>query len=128
MMKVDEVYQRTVLSADANESLTDISARMQFHEIGSLAVFEERELVGIITERDLVRAIADGADTDRTPARAYMTRDAIEVSPKTEVQVAAATMIAIGARHLPVAEGHQVVGMISARDLLEVLAYPRSDS
>jgi CBS domain-containing protein len=125
-MKVDDIYQRTILTADANDSLSDVAARMQFHEVGSLAVFDGRSLVGIITERDLTRALADQIDADRTPAADYMTRDAIAISPKTDVQVAAATMIAIGARHLPVAEGHTVLGMISARDLLDVLAYPRT--
>lgn len=124
-MKVDELYQKTILTADVDESLADVAARLQFHEIGALAVYDEHMMVGIVTERDLVRAMADGVDPLTTPVSKYMTEDAVAISPKTDLQVAAATMIAIGSRHLPVSEGAQVVGMISARDLLDVLAYPR---
>ncbi|MGZ4208176.1 MAG: CBS domain-containing protein, partial [Actinomycetota bacterium] len=107
------------------ESIADVAARLQFHEIGALAVYEDQMMVGIITERDLVRAMADGVDPMNTPVAKYMTEDAVAVSPNTDLQVAAATMIAIGSRHLPVSEGAKVVGMISARDLLDALAYPR---
>lgn len=117
-MKVSAMYTPEVLSAGANEDLTEVAARMQFHEVGALLVFHHGALEGIVTERDLLCAVADGVDPATATVERYMTRDPVTVSPDTEAADAAAQMLALGARHLPVVEGGRVVGMLSARDLL----------
>ena len=117
-MRVRDLYRRDVIRAAAEESLAEAAARMSFEEIGALAVFEGSALVGIITERDVVRAVGDGIDPSSVSVRDYMTPEPVTVTPDASAAEAAATMILLGARHLPVTEGGEVVGMISVRDLL----------
>jgi CBS domain-containing protein len=76
------------------------------------------ELKGIVTERDLMRATADGVSPRATLASAYMTPDPATIIPEVTVEEAAARMVALRIRHLPVVEEGRVVGVISARDVL----------
>jgi len=122
-MKVRAVYRQEVLVADSDESLIDVAGRMQFEEVGSLAIIEHGRLVGIITERDLARALSDGVDPVETPVADYMTAEPVTVSPDTEASAAAAAMLDLGVRHLPVMEEGRVVGMVSSRDLLSIEAW-----
>jgi CBS domain-containing protein len=122
-MKVSAMYTPEILSAGANEDLAEVAARMQFHEVGALLVFRHGLMEGIITERDLMCAVADGADPATATVERYMTRDPVTVTPETEVAAAAALMLQLGASHLPVMEAGEVVGMLSARDLLADLSW-----
>ncbi|HEX6207279.1 MAG TPA: CBS domain-containing protein, partial [Actinomycetota bacterium] len=101
----------------------DAAGRMQYQEIGSLAVLEHGKLVGILTERDLARALADGVDPAETPVGAYMTEEPVTVTPEADAASVAATMLDLGVRHIPVMEGGQVIGMVSSRDLLSLEAW-----
>lgn len=122
-MRVRAMYTPDVLSAGANEDLIEVAARMRFHEVGALLVFYRGVLQGIVTERDLVSAVAEGADPATATVERYMTRDPVTVTPDTDVAEAAALMLNLGVRHLPVVEDGQVVGMLSARDLLGDLSW-----
>ncbi|HEX9377430.1 MAG TPA: CBS domain-containing protein [Actinomycetota bacterium] len=117
-MNVESVYRPGVVCAEADDPLSEVASRMQFNEIGALAVIDHGSLVGIITERDLVRAVADGTDTELTPAGEYMTEDPVVVAPDADVHEAVTRMLDIGVRHLPVMSGGRLLGMVSARDLL----------
>ena len=117
-MKVRAACSSSVVSAEANEPLLEVASRMGFDEVGSVVVFEHGQFVGIITERDIVRAMADGADPDETAARDYMTEDPVIVDIDDDLERAIEEMVAMGVRHLPVMAGGHVVGMLSARDLL----------
>jgi CBS domain-containing protein len=86
-------------------------------------VREHGRLVGILTERDVARALADGVDPVETVVGEYMTRDPITVTPGTDAADAAVTMLELGVRHLPVTEAGTVVGMLSSRDLLSLEAW-----
>ena len=118
-MKVGTLCQHEVMTAGPEDSLAEVASRMQYNEVGALAVFEDGNLVGIVTERDLVRAMAEGVDPSTTAVVTYMTPDPVTVDEDADVTEAAAYMMRVGARHLPVVDGGRVVGMISARDLLE---------
>jgi CBS domain-containing protein len=122
-MKVRALYRPEVLIADAAESLIEAASRMQFEEVGSLAVVEHGRLVGIITERDMSRALSDGVDPVETPVGRYMTGEPVTIAAETETAAAAATMIELGVRHLPVMDDGRLVGMVSARDLLSLEAW-----
>jgi signal-transduction protein with cAMP-binding, CBS, and nucleotidyltransferase domain len=117
-MKVKEIYRPLILSAEADDPLSEVASRMEFNEVGALAVFRSGVLVGIVTERDLVRAMADDVDPDERPVADYMTEDPVVISTDADIHDAQATMSRLGVRHLPVAMGGQVIGMLSARDLL----------
>ena len=68
-------------------------------------------------------AVADGVDPAITTVERYMTRDPIGVTPDTEVAQAAMLMLQLGVRHLPVMVGQEVMGMLSARDLMADLSW-----
>ncbi len=73
---------------------------------------------GIITERDLLHAIADGSDPGTTPVSGYMTSDAVAVTASWEVVDAARTMVERGFRHLIVKDHRgEVTGIVSIRDM-----------
>lgn len=119
-MKIHTLYQAPVRKADRDETLADAADRMSFYEVGALVVFDGSAMVGIITERDLVRALSLGEDPTQTLVSRYMTAGPSAVSLGDDVKEAAEMMFALGTRHLPVVEGDEVVGMISSRDLLGV--------
>ncbi|MEX2555012.1 MAG: CBS domain-containing protein [Actinomycetota bacterium] len=117
-MKVQDLKLEPIFAAHPDESITEVADRMRFYEVGSLAVIEHGSIVGIITERDIVRATADRSDLGRIPIRFYLTSAPTTVSPDTDVREAASLMLALGIRHLPVVDGVRPVGMVSIRDLL----------
>jgi CBS domain-containing protein len=122
-MKVRSVFQPEVLSARIDERLLDVIKQMDFQGVGALAVVEFETLVGIITERDVIRAIAEGVDVSSAPVGEHMSRGPTSVELETSVPKAASIMLDLGTRHLPVVEGGRVVGMVSSRDLLVEQAF-----
>ncbi len=93
---------------------------MAHHNVGSVLVLENRrKLVGIFTERDLLRRVAaPGLNMDDTPITDVMTRDVIVVSSETSCSDVLTLMDRRHIRHVPVAEDEQLIGLISLRDLL----------
>jgi CBS domain-containing protein len=121
-MKVRDVPPGRLLSVDPQTSLADVAKRMRVADADSVAVMSEGRLLGIITERDLVKAIADGVDPQQTQAEVVMTADPATVAADEEVAVVAVKMMTLGVRHLPVVDSEgSPVGLISARDLVAVL-------
>lgn len=90
-------------------------------EVGSVAVEVDGALEGIFTERDLLRAVAEGADLDTEPISTWMTEYPDSFHPEMDVEEAAEWMLATGFRHLPVVDGGDVVGVISIKDVLWAL-------
>jgi len=116
-MKVDTVFRRMIVRAQPGERLADVAAMMAAFDVGAIAIFDRRRCVGIITERDLVRAMAEGADPQSARVWRYMTPDPATASPEDDVGAAAAMMLQLHARHLPVVDGGSIVGMLSIRDV-----------
>lgn len=121
-MQVSEVMTRTNLSEAPATTLRDAADRMWKQQTGSLLVIDGTELLGIVTERDVMKSVARGDDLDATPISAVMTRSLVTVTPETSVQDAARHMSSRWIRHLPVLDGDQLVGMVSQRDLCGLLA------
>ena len=117
-MRVSELMQPEVWQTDPEESLADAAARMRDHGVGSLAVHDGENLLGILTERDLLWALADGAAAHVTRVGTYMSAPPIVVSPETDVVEAGRLMVKHDVRHLPVLAVGQLRGMVSMRDLL----------
>jgi CBS domain-containing protein len=118
---------RDLLSVEPGLSLTEVAKRMVAKDVGAVLVTEGKQLVGILTERDVLRAVARGIDEDATVAD-WMTRDPETLEPDESTEHAAVLMIHGGFRHLPVTENDEVVGMLSIRDLMRIVledAVPR---
>ena len=115
---------RANITESAASTLRDAAARMWNQQTGSLVVMEGAELLGIITERDIMKAVARGDDLESTPVSAVMTRAVVTVAPDTSVAEAAQHMATRWIRHLPVVTDGALVGMVSQRDLCALLAAP----
>lgn len=102
-------------------TLRRVAERMTEEEIGSLAVVKQGALLGIVTERDVVRAVAEGKDPAHTRVDRVMTPNPDSLEPDVSVEDAASWMLAAGYRHLPVVEGDRIVGMVSMKDLMWAL-------
>jgi CBS domain-containing protein len=86
--------------------------------VGSLAVVEGRSLVGIITERDVVRAVSEGADPEEETVADWMSDAPDTFGPEVEVREAAAWLLEMGYRHMPVMQEGELLGIVSIRDIL----------
>lgn len=89
--------------------------------IGSVGVVEHGRLIGIFTERDALKAAAEGVDLSSVPVRDWMTPDPDVLSPTVEVEDAAEWLLATGYRHLPVVEDGALLGIVSIKDVLWAL-------
>ena len=111
---------RNLLSVSRGDSLTGVAQRMVDRDVGAVLVMDGSELSGILTERDVLRAVAAGIE-EKTMVSDWMTRDPDTMAPDDTTQQAAVLMIHGGFRHLPLMEGDDVVGMLSIRDLMRVV-------
>jgi CBS domain-containing protein len=98
---------------------------LRHHDIGAVAVVTVDGLVGVLSERDLVGAIADGLALGPARVGDAMTGTPRPVAPDSPLWAAAMLMLRDGVRHLPVTDGHRVVGMLSIRDALAVFERDR---
>jgi CBS domain-containing protein len=120
LAKVRSLMKPGLPAADPSEPLAQVAGRMRADRVGAMAVMDRGGLVGIITERDLLRAMADGMSPVATHAGDCMTAEPWTIGSDEEAVDAAEKMLEHGIRHLPVVEEGRVVGLISARDLLEL--------
>jgi len=121
-VKVRDLPPDRLLSVDPNTKLADVAREMRMNDQDSVAVMNDGMLVGIITERDLVRAIADGVNPKEAAAALIMTVDPATVTADEDVSVVAVKMMRLGIRHLPVVnDKDEPVGLVSARSLVGLL-------
>jgi CBS domain-containing protein len=120
-MKITEIMTEAAVTDRPDDSLEAAAKKMWEQQTGSLLVTDGEELVGIVTERDILRAVATGTPLD-TPLSAVMTKDLVTVDPGTSLRDAARIMTEKWIRHLPVLDGGKLVGIVSQRDLSGVLA------
>jgi CBS domain-containing protein len=120
MTTVGEVMNRNLLTVDPHLSLHDAAARMSERGVGAALVISNDHVSGILTERDVLRAVAT-CGVDGTHVAAWMTRDPETVDIGETTGQAAAVMIHGGFRHLPVVDGDRPVGIVSIRDLMRVV-------
>ncbi|HEV7756154.1 MAG TPA: CBS domain-containing protein [Mycobacteriales bacterium] len=117
-MNIGDLAQHDVVSVAPGDLLRTAAQTMTSARVGMVVVLDGERLAGVMTERDVLRTVAEGTDPDKTPVEEVMTRDVITVEPDWEVYEAAAEMTARNIRHLVVAEGDRVVGVVSIRDVL----------
>ena len=117
---VDDVYRPGAITAAADDSLEQVAARLRDKDVSAVVILDGYRLAGIITERDIVCAVADRRDLADGTAGEYMTWELATVGLEAPLAEVARTMLAYGVRHLPVVVAGEVIGMVSARDLLRV--------
>ena len=116
-MLVRDVMTGAAVTDSATDTLRSAAERMWREQTGSLLVMDGGRLAGIITERDLLRAVALGADLATATVDEAMTSEVFTVSPDMPLRDAAREMAVRWIRHLPVVDGGQVLGVISMRDV-----------
>src|SRR5215471_6436123 len=122
-MDVSELMQTPAVTTTVRETLSSAAARMYEYGIDALAVVNGAdEVLGIITERDMLRAMADGRTPTTTPVELYTSSLPVTIEPDADCAAAARLMERHGIPHLPVTRDGQAVGMLSARDLQRVEA------
>lgn len=116
---VDDTDQ-TLVACTPGDPLEDIARRLTENTIGALPVLDATgRLVGIISERDLVRAYAKGpAEVARLNVRDVMTANVITISPEDDFEDARALMTEHAIRHLPIVDEERVIAVVSIRDLV----------
>jgi CBS domain-containing protein len=120
MATVQAIMSRNLVVVEAVTPLTEAARQMHSHSVGAVLVLSGDELSGILTERDVLRAVATG-EVEGTNVAAWMTRDPETIEPSDTSGHAAALMIHGAFRHLPVVEGGRPIGIVSIRDLMRLV-------
>lgn len=126
-MEIGHLTTRSVLTVKATDSLYDAAVSMMERGVGSAVIITDGKPSGIVTDRESLRAIAQGKDAKRTPVGAYVAGRLTTVSESLEVLEAARVMREKAFRHLVVVDdAGALVGVFSMRDLVVGLLDERS--
>jgi CBS domain-containing protein len=111
-----------VITVTGEATLRTVAELLATEGVGALVVERLSGSFRVITERDLVLALADGADPDGVTAAEVASPDVLTADPEDQVKDVAGVMADCGIRHVPVEADGKVVGMVSARDILRAVA------
>ena len=118
MTLVRDHMRSDLVVASPSDSLVTVSKALHAQRVGAALIVDDGNLVGILTERDVVRAIALGADLETSAAADFMSRLLTTVEPDDDMAEAAEIMSRQRIRHLPVLESGRLVGVLSLRDVV----------
>lgn len=118
MATLKEIMTSDVFATTPSTSVADVAASMLKGRFGSAVVLEGSTLMGIFTERDVLRAAAARADLTSSRVADWMTGDPVTASPDMDAGEATEIMMSQGFRHLPVVDGKTIAGIVSLRDIL----------
>ncbi len=117
-MLVRDLMSWPAVTCGPGNTVASAAGRMREAEIGSVVVTDDEKVVGILTERDLLRAAAAGADPSGEVVSFWMTANPEVLGPDEDAATAWTSLTHHRYRHLPVVEGQELVGVVSIRDLL----------
>ena len=115
------VMARRLVGVESDVSVREIARELYECEIGVVLVDNPGGATGLVSERDVVAAVADGDDLDKCQALDIMTADLVTAAPDDTIASVGVLMRDAGVRHVPVAVHGTVVGVVSIRDVLAVL-------
>lgn len=118
MINLGDVMARAVVSVAPEDTLGEAAQKMVDEGVGSAVVLEHGRLIGILTERDLLKAAAGRVHSSEARVREWMTEEPITASSETSVEDAVRAMLEHGFRHLPVVEEGRTVGVVSLREVV----------
>lgn len=119
-MKVREAMTEVVLTVPEATTIGEVASLMAQRRVGSALVMDGQRLLGIFTERDIVKALSQDNLAVRQPIGHWMTPDPQTIDPDAAVEEALQMMVAGNFRHLPIVEGGRLVGVLSMRDLSRI--------
>jgi phosphoserine phosphatase RsbU/P len=117
MTMIRDVMSTDLTTVSPGTTIADAATSMSTHQVGAAIVLDGERLVGIFTERDVLRAVGSDFDAEQHAVSEFMTRDPKTIGPEVEAHEALESMFAFGFRHLPVVEDGRVVGIVSMRDV-----------
>lgn len=122
MVPVRKIMTKGIEKVDANMSVKDVAKIMKAKKIGSILVEKDKELVGIVTETDIVRRlVADGKNPEGMQVKAIMSSPLLTVDIEKSIIDANDLMDKNHVRHLAVTEEGKVIGLVSCRDIMHPL-------
>jgi CBS domain-containing protein len=127
LVSIESLFSTEILRTAPDTALAEVAEAMLAHDVGSMLVFDAGDLVGVITERDVVRAAVRAPDMGRARVSEYMTPDPWVVPVGWTARQVAIRMINHGIQHAPVTREGQVIGVVSSFDLLAHLALSGDD-
>src|SRR5919108_1485966 len=116
-MQLGELMTGAAVAVAPEDTLGEAAERMAEDGVGSAVVLDYGRLIGILTERDLLKAVAGRIHTSEARVREWMTPDPVTVTRETPAEEAARHMLEGNFRHLPVVEDGQTIGIVSIRDV-----------
>lgn len=117
MGTIRDVMSKDMVSVTTTTTVAEAATIMSTRKVGSALVMDGDRLVGIFTERDVLRAVASEFDAEHHQVGTFMTADPTTIEPDNDAAEGLASMFAFGFRHMPVVENGRVVGVVSMRDL-----------
>ena len=118
MVALAEVMSKEVVTLSPDSTVSDAARVMVRGGFGSVVIVQGRMLLGILTERDVLRAAAEEDDLRAARVDQWMTEDPDTALPDLDSEEAASLMLSRGYRHLPVEVDGELLGMVSLRDVL----------
>ena len=122
MKLLRDVAIRHLVTVDPTASLRRASEVMTDRGVGCAVVMENEQIAGIITERDILHAVAGKQNVDETTVASVMTPNVVSGAPGWDILRAVKTMTEGGFRHLLICEMNDPVGIVSLRDLMDSMA------
>ena len=119
MTGIGDLMTRDVLTVAPEDTLGEAAAKMTERGVGAVVVSDFGRMIGILSERDIMRAVADRIHSSEARVREWMTADPITATPETSIEEAGRTMLEHGFRHLPVVDGDRAIGIVSIRDIAD---------
>jgi CBS domain-containing protein len=117
MSTVGEIMTSDVLTVEPADTIGETAQKMVERGVSSAVVSDYGTLIGIVTERDLTRAVAGRVHTSEARVREWMTSDPITLGPDATAEEAAKIMLDNGFRHVPIVDQGRAVGIVSIRDV-----------
>ena len=125
MAAISDVMTAGVVTLTPDSTVSDAAKVMVRGGIGSAVIVQGKMLLGILAERDVLRAAAAAGDLSQSRVDQWMTPDPDTVGPDIDTEEAAGLMLSRGYRHLPVVLAGELLGMVSLRDVLSARIAPR---
>lgn len=119
-MLVRDVMNKNVVVAEPEITVKEAAGIMSQHHIGSLVILKDKKIIGIITERNILVAVAQGKDAELTTVEEIMSKNVITIAPDKTIEEAVNLMVEHKVKKLPVVDDDKLIGIITASDIIVV--------